>query len=58
MSLLSTYVTGHLLHALEQEFIAHEPDLQAKLLEEVKVFTDQLSHWVNSKVNPSATQTA
>ncbi len=50
MSLLSTFVTGHLLHAIETQFVAAEPALQAMLVEEVKELASELSTWLNSKL--------
>ena len=50
MSLLSSFVTGHVVSALENEFIANEPALQQALLGEVVAFADSLTKWVNAKL--------
>lgn len=54
MSLLSSYLSEHLLLVIETEFEVHKPELQAKLLEEVKIFSDKVSQWINSKLMPKA----
>lgn len=50
MSLLSTFIQKQLLKALEDEFVAHEPDIQATILSEVEAFANQALSWVNSKL--------
>lgn len=50
MSLLSKFVTEHLVSDLEQEFAQHVPDLQKSLVDEVSVFAQMLSDWVSSKL--------
>lgn len=50
MSLLSKFVTQHLVNDLEQEFVKHVPDLQKTLVDEVATFAQMLSDWVSSKL--------
>ncbi len=50
MSLLSKFVTQHLVNDLEQEFIKHAPELQQSLVNEVATFAQMLSDWVSSKL--------
>lgn len=56
MSLLSSLLLRHILPSLESAFIAHEPDMQAELLAEVKALSMQLESWIQSKASkqPSA----
>jgi hypothetical protein len=54
MSLLSSYLSEHLLLVIETEFEAHEPELQAKLLAEVKIFSERVGQWINNKLLPKA----
>lgn len=50
MSLLSTFVTNHVLTLLEQELLNHEADIQAAMLAEVKALADTITGWVNDKI--------
>ena len=50
MSLLSTFVTTHVLTLLEKELLNHEADIQAAMLAEVKVLADTITSWVNDKL--------
>ena len=52
MSLLSSFIAGHVVKALEQQLLAHEPDLQAAFVSEVEQFVGTLAQWVNSKLQP------
>lgn len=54
MSLLSSFLASQLIPALEQAFIAHEPDMQDMLLNEVKALTEKVVEWVNAKAAPKA----
>lgn len=54
MSLLSSFLASHLIPALEQAFIAHEPDMQAALLGEVQALSEQVAKWLDSKLAPKA----
>lgn len=51
MSLLSSFVAGHVVSALESEFLANEPALQQALLSEVVAFADSLTKWVGEKLD-------
>lgn len=50
MSLLSSFIQGQLLKAIEAEFVAHEPDMQQALVSEVAVFADDVMRWVSEKL--------
>lgn len=50
MSLLSKFVTQHLVNDLEQEFVKHEPDMKDMLVKEVETFAQMLIDWVSSKL--------
>lgn len=50
MSLLSSFVAGHLVSILEAEFIKHEPEMQQLFLNEVIDFSEALGGWLNSKM--------
>jgi hypothetical protein len=54
MSLLSSFLSTHLIPALESAFIAHEPEAQAALLAELSSLADQVSAWLESKLAPKA----
>jgi hypothetical protein len=51
MSLLSNFIVAHVIQALEQEFISHEPDLQKAFLDEVSAFTSQIVQWLESRLS-------
>ncbi len=50
MSLLSSFVTSHLIPAFESAFQAHEPELQAALLKEIQDSSNAVATWLNSKI--------
>lgn len=52
MSLLSTFLASHLIPALEQALVAHEPDVQAALLGEIQAFADNVGAWLTTKSTP------
>lgn len=49
MSLLSSFIAGHLVNALEAAFVAHEPEMQEALLDEIKEFSDEVVKWLDAK---------
>lgn len=53
MSLLSTFISTQLIKALEHEFVNHEPEMQALILNEVQAFVSEAVAWVQSKMEPS-----
>lgn len=55
MSLLSQFVTKHLVNDLEQEFVKHVPDVQQALVKEVEIFAQMLVDWVSSKLSHAPT---
>lgn len=50
MSILSKFISQHLVPTLEEEFKKHEPQLQQKLLEEVEALLAEIAHWLKEKV--------
>lgn len=53
MSLLSTFIQNQLLHAIEQQFMEHAPEIQETILAEVGAFAQKAIEWVQSKVSDS-----
>lgn len=51
MSLLSKFVSEHLLLAIESEFQSHSAELQSKLVDEVKLFADEVNSWIKNKID-------
>ena len=50
MTILSTFMQTQLLKAIEAEFLAHEPEIQAVILHEVTLFSQKAAQWVNTKL--------
>lgn len=50
MSLLSSFIAGHVVKALEQQFIEHEPEMQEAFLGEVHAFVNVVSGWIHEKL--------
>jgi hypothetical protein len=53
MSLLSSFIASHLVPALENAFAAHEPEMQAALLNEIKELTYEVGAWIENKLTPA-----
>ncbi len=51
MSLLVSFLGSHLLPALEAAFVAHEPEMQEALVNEVATMVEHLGGWVESKLH-------
>jgi hypothetical protein len=51
MSLVSAFVSKHLLKLLENEFTNHESDLQDLMITEVSQFANDALEWVKSKLD-------
>lgn len=51
MSLLSSFLSSHLIPALETALIEHEPDVQAAILGEIEAFSSQIGSWLTSKLS-------
>lgn len=49
MSLINAFLTQHLLGALEEAFIAYEPQLQELVMKETQELISHLVSWVESK---------
>lgn len=54
MSLLSTFISTQLLKAIEHEFVNHEPEMQAVILNEVQAFVAEAAAWIDNKINPAS----
>lgn len=52
MSLLSSFIASHLIPALEQAIIAHEPDAQALIIGEIEALSSKVGEWVKEKLSP------
>ena len=52
MSLLSSFIRNQLLKAVEEEFQAHAPELQARVLDEMEAFGAECTGWVAEKMAP------
>ncbi len=50
MSLLLSFLSSHLLPALEAAFVAHEPEMQEALVNEVAILVEHVGTWVESKL--------
>jgi hypothetical protein len=50
MSLLSSFLASHLIPALESAFLAHAPEAQQMLINELDALAKQVSDWVATKV--------
>ena len=51
MSLLSSFIASHLIPALEQALIAHEPEAQALILGEIEALGAKVGDWVKDKLS-------
>jgi hypothetical protein len=49
MSLLSKFVSNHLVPSLESAFLSHEKDAQDIFLHEMNVLVTEIAAWVASK---------
>jgi hypothetical protein len=57
MSLMSAFITSNLLPAIESELLAHEPEIQAQIINELGALSLQIGEWVaakSSSILPSA----
>jgi hypothetical protein len=50
MSLLSSFITDHVIKALEAQFVAHEPEMAEAFVNEVSAAVNAVVNWVNEKV--------
>lgn len=54
MSILTSFIEEHLISVLESSLIAHEPELQAEFLAEMKVLSEKALSWIDSKIHKTA----
>jgi hypothetical protein len=50
MSIVSTFLSTHLLALLETEFASHAPDIQAVVVSEMQAFVSAAATWIESKL--------
>jgi hypothetical protein len=50
MSLLASFISSHLLPALESALIAHEPEVQAAILAELQSISTEVGKFVLAKL--------
>lgn len=55
MSLFSQFLRNHLIPSLESAFLAHIPEMQDALIQEVEVLGNKLLDWVDSKIKNNPT---
>ena len=51
MSLLSSFITNQLIKSIEDQFVAHEPEIQDAFVNEVAVAVNHVVSWVNDKLH-------
>lgn len=51
MSPLSSFIISRIVDELEQQFVAHLPEIQQTFVNEVAELTRVVSDWVESKMN-------
>ena len=51
MSLLSNFIRTQLLKAVETEFAAHLPEVQALVIKEMEDFANECMQWVKDKLD-------
>ena len=57
MSLLSSFLASHLIPALESALLAHEPEAQAAILNEVQALSAQVASWIDAKLTAKGVST-
>jgi hypothetical protein len=50
MSPLLNFIIAHVVKALEEEFISHEPSLQQAFLNEISVCVNEVAQWLEAKL--------
>jgi len=51
MTILSSFLTHHILSMLEQALVEHEPALQAAFLREMQTLFAKGQQWINNKLD-------
>lgn len=54
MSLLSSFITEHVVSLLEAALVKHEPELQAKFIAEIEQFAGVVGDWLKEKLLPES----
>lgn len=55
MSLVSAFISTHLISLLETEFAQSEPEIQADIISEVEAFVAAAGTWLESKLTKPTT---
>lgn len=50
MSQIIAFLEQHLLGMMESAVVAHEPELQADFLKELKVMSQKAQDWIDAKI--------
>jgi hypothetical protein len=50
MSLLSSFIMNQLIKSLEEQFIAHLPNMQEVFIKEISILANQVVNWINDKI--------
>jgi hypothetical protein len=50
MSLVSSFISTHLISLLETEFANNEPEIQATIVSEMEAFVSAAGAWIESKL--------
>lgn len=51
MSLISDFVANHLLGAVENALLTHEPEMQQVIIDEIENFVAVVGTWVQNKLD-------
>lgn len=51
MNIISNFVVSDILKMLEEQFIAHQPELQQAFLSEVSVLAQGIGQWLTTKLS-------
>jgi hypothetical protein len=51
MSILSTFLSAHLIPAIESELHSHAPEFQDEMLTELQSLNSILSNWLETKLS-------
>jgi hypothetical protein len=54
--MLTSFLATSILKAIEEDFIVAEPEIQAILLANVKLLSDDLLRWIDKKLELSKSQ--
>ena len=58
MSLLSMFISNHLIPALEEAIVKHKPDAQALIINEIDALNAKVGEWIKNKLSPKGEEDA